>query len=121
MPNDLNAFTMREAQAADGQRLGRLAELDSSRVPGGRMLIAELDDELVAAVPIAGGAAIADPMRATSALVSLLGLRAAQLRGLEHRRTSRGRIRRLISGATVRRAAAAHAHHPLTTSHFASR
>ena len=53
------------------------------------MLLGELDGELVAAVPIAGGPAIADPFLKTSAFVSLLGLRAAQLRGFEERRESR--------------------------------
>jgi hypothetical protein len=49
-----------------------------------------------------GGPAIADPTRSTSALVSLLGLRAAQLRGLHSRRKSRGPIRRIIPGAGTR-------------------
>jgi hypothetical protein len=86
MSIDINDFTIREARPADADALSRLAELDSARVPAGRVLVGELDDELVAAVPIAGGPAIADPYRPTSALVSLLGLRAAQLRGLEDRR-----------------------------------
>jgi hypothetical protein len=103
MSIDLNAFTMREARPADDGALSQLAELDSARVPTGRVLIGELDGELVAAVPIAGGPAFADPFRQTSALVSLLGLRAAQLRGLEDRRKARGRIRRLISAAPGRR------------------
>lgn len=99
MTFDPNALTMRTAQAADANDLRRLAELDSSTVPSGRLLVGEVDGELVAAVPIAGGPAIADPMRATSAVVSLLGLRAAQLRGLADRRPSRGRIRRLLPAA----------------------
>jgi hypothetical protein len=99
MSFDLNAFTMREARPADDDALSRLAELDSARVPAGRLLVGELDGELVAAVPIAGGPVIADPFRPTAALVSLLGLRAAQLRGLEDRRKARGRIRRLIPAA----------------------
>jgi hypothetical protein len=102
MTFDPNALTMRTAQAADANDLRRLAELDSSRVPSGRLLVGEVDGELVAAVPIAGGPGIADPMRATSAVVSLLGLRAAQLRGLEDRRRSRGRIRRLLPTAAGR-------------------
>lgn len=99
MSFDPNAITIREAQAADDDGLRRLAELDSSRRPSGRILVGELDGELVAAVPLAGGPAIADPMRATAAVVSLLGLRAAQLRGLEHRWRSRGQTRRLIPAA----------------------
>jgi hypothetical protein len=101
MTFDPNAFTMRTAQAADANDLRRLAELDSSRVPSGPLLVGEVDGELVAAVPIAGGPGIADPMRATSAVVSLLGLRAAQLRGRADRRNSRGRIRRVLPAAAA--------------------
>jgi hypothetical protein len=104
MSFDPNALTIREAHAADEDGLRRLAELDSSRRPAGRILLGELNGELVAAVPLAGGPAIADPMRATSAVVSLLGLRAAQLRGLEQRRGSRGQIRRLTAAAGAVRA-----------------
>jgi hypothetical protein len=96
MSIDLNAFTIREAHTSDNDALRRLAEHDSGRVPSGRILVGELDGELVAAVPMAGGPAIADPTRSTSALVSLLGLRAAQLRGLDGRRKARGPIRRMI-------------------------
>ena len=104
MSFDPSAITIREAQASDDDGLRRLAELDSGRRPSGRTLVGELDGELVAAVPIAGGPAIADPMRATSAVVSLLGLRAAQLRGLEHRWGARGQSRRLLAAAGGRRA-----------------
>jgi hypothetical protein len=98
MSIDLNAFTIREARPSDAGALRRLAELDSSRVPAGAILVGELDGELVAAVPIAGGQAIADPLRSTKTLVSLLGLRAAQLRGLEDRRESRKSTRRPPAG-----------------------
>ena len=89
MTTDLNAFTMREANTDDSQRVERLAALDSGNLPSGRVLLGELDGELVTAMPLAGGPAIADPFKATSAFVSLLGLRAAQLRGFEERHESR--------------------------------
>ncbi len=44
------------------------------------MLVAETGGEIVAAVPVAGGRAIADPFRRTAALVEILELRASQLR-----------------------------------------
>jgi hypothetical protein len=88
MTTHLKDFTMREARADDRDGLERLAALDSARVPRGRMLLGELDGKLVAAVPIGGGPAIADPFESTSAFVSLLGLRAAQLRTFEQRRAS---------------------------------
>ncbi len=90
-------------QADDRAAIRRLADLDGGRMPSKRMLVGELDGEVVAAVPIAGGAAVADPFRSTSALVSLLGLRAAQLRGLEDSPKRRGSIRRLFSGGADRR------------------
>jgi hypothetical protein len=77
----------------------RLAELDGARAPSGRLLVAEADGELVAAVPLAGGPAIADPFRHTTAIVSLLGLRAAQLRGVAHRRTTGRQRRRALASA----------------------
>jgi hypothetical protein len=89
-------FIIREAQPVDDAALRRLAALDGiaaypeepgrGRVPRGRLLVAEADGRLVAAVPLSGGPAIADPFRKTAGLVSLLGLRAAQLRGLADRR-----------------------------------
>jgi hypothetical protein len=87
-------FMIREAGPADTAAVRRLAELDSGRVPSGRLLVAEMDGELVAAVPLAGGPAIADPFHHTTAIVSLLGLRAAQLRGLVGRGTNGRRSRR---------------------------
>jgi len=71
--------------------------------PSGRILVGERDGEIVAAVPIAGGSAIADPGRSTSAMISLLGLRAAQWRDLEDRSKSRERVR--VERQPLRRAA----------------
>ena len=55
--------------------LTRLAQLDGAPRPAGAMLVAELDGEIVAAVPFDGGRAIADPFRPTAALVELLHAR----------------------------------------------
>lgn len=77
---EARGVTIREATAADAQSLVRLAALDSRRVPAGRVVVAELDGELLAAVPVNGGEPVADPFRRTAELVRLLELRAAQLR-----------------------------------------
>ena len=73
-------FTIRMAVPADAAALGRLAQLDSApppeRVP---MLVAEVDGELRAALPLDGGRAIADPFRLTAELLALLAERAWQL------------------------------------------
>jgi hypothetical protein len=71
---------IRSASSRDRRRLSRLAALDSAPEPRGEMLLAERAGALVAAVPLAGGRAIADPFESTRDAVSLLELRRAQLR-----------------------------------------
>ena len=74
------------------EAIERLAQLDSARRPAGPVLVAAVGGEPVAALPLDGGPAIADPFQRTAALVSLLELRVAQMRG----RPSHGRPARLI-------------------------
>lgn len=71
---------IRSSSETDNRRLKRLATLDSAPAPQGPMLVAERDGVLVAALPIAGGRAIADPFEPTAGLVGLLELRRTQLR-----------------------------------------
>jgi hypothetical protein len=80
------AVTIRYAADDDAAPLARLAELDSSRVPAGPLLLAEVGGELWAAVAIHGGAAIADPFRPSGPLVDLLRARTRQLVGEPPRR-----------------------------------
>src|SRR5690348_15522551 len=75
--------TMRLAEPADERALTRLAALDSRRLPAGRLVVGEMGGAIQAAVPLAGGAAIANPFVPTAELVKLLELRAAQLRERE--------------------------------------
>jgi hypothetical protein len=63
------------------EAIERLAQLDSARRPSGPVLVAAVGGEPVAALPLAGGPAIADPFQRTAELVSLLELRVAQMRG----------------------------------------
>lgn len=72
--------SVRPAGPADRPTLERLAALDSSAVPAGEVLIAEIDGEHVAAIEVATGSTIADPFRRTAAAVELLVSRAAHLR-----------------------------------------
>ena len=81
----LEGVTIRRSSGADRAALQRLAQLDSRRLADGELLVAEVDGELRAALPLGGGGAIADPFRPTAALVSLLAMRAAQLRASEDR------------------------------------
>jgi hypothetical protein len=76
----VDGVTIRRSRAADRAALRRLAQLDSRRLAEGELLVAEVEGELRAAVPLAGGGAIADPFRPTRPLVSLLVLRADQIR-----------------------------------------
>src|SRR5438477_4841214 len=50
----------------DDAGLARLAELESRRVPDGRFVVAEVNGELVAALPLDGGLPLADPFHATA-------------------------------------------------------
>ena len=97
--------TLRLAIPADARRLRTLAQLDSAPVPSGSMLIAEVDGRLRAALPLDGGAPIADPFRRSADLVELLRTRAAQLAGpAQARRRRRGPLATTLS-ALERRSA----------------
>ena len=75
----MNDLTMRLSRSDDALALGRLAQLDSTLYDGSQALLAELGGELVAALPLAGGRAFADPFRRTAEVVALLELRRVQL------------------------------------------
>jgi hypothetical protein len=72
-------ITIRLAEPGDTAALARLAALDSARPPRGATLMAEVEDEPWAALPLDGGQPIADPFRPTVDLIRLLELRAGQL------------------------------------------
>ena len=82
-------LTIRFADAADAAALALLADLDSSHVPAGDVLLAEVGDELWAALSLADGHAIADPLRPSADAVLLLGQRARQLHKAQRRATRR--------------------------------
>lgn len=77
------------------ESIARLAGLDSARRPTGRVLVAAIAGEPVAAVTLDGRQVIADPFRRTAAIVSMLQLRAAQLTGRSEARRG-GMARRLV-------------------------
>lgn len=84
------SLVIRSARGSDGIELTRLAALDSSRMPSGPSLVAEVGGRIVAAVDVETGATIADPFQPTAGLVDLLALRAHQSRG--ERRTGRSAL-----------------------------
>lgn len=75
-----SGVTVRLAGDPDSPALVRLAALDSAPVPAGPTVVAVVDGELIAALPVDRGTAIADPFHRTGALVQMLELRAGQLR-----------------------------------------
>lgn len=77
---DLSRIALRLCRVGDDAALARLAALEGVEVPAGRFVLAELDGRLVAALPLAGGAFLADPFVATTDIRRLLELRASQLR-----------------------------------------
>ena len=68
--------TIKFSTEADGERLRRLAELDSKRPPHGDVLLAEVNGRLLAAIGM-DGAVIADPFERTAPVVKLLRMQLA--------------------------------------------
>jgi hypothetical protein len=87
-------LTIRLADAADSSALARLAALDSAAPPTGDVMLAEVGDELWAAIELESGAAIADPFRPSGELVDMLRLRTKRAK-----RSERGALARLLPRA----------------------
>jgi hypothetical protein len=85
-------IVLRRSSAEDAPALMRLARLDSAPRPTGDMLVAEVDERIVAAVPFGGGRAIADPFRPTADILELLQAR-VELLAPSARRSPRTRLR----------------------------
>jgi hypothetical protein len=75
-------LTIRFAYQEDAAALERLRELDSRSLPGGPLLVAEVNGAIRAAVDLGGAGVVADPFVPTADLVSLLRHRVFQLRGV---------------------------------------
>ena len=72
-------ITLRLAGPGERAAVERLAELSSRVAPSGRYLVAEVDGDLWAALPLSGGEPVADPFLPALEVKALLLLRAAQL------------------------------------------
>ena len=75
----MNNLTIRRATAADELAVRRLSALDSASPPTGDVLLAEVGDELWAALSLDTGAVAADPFRPSGDMVDLLRFRAEGL------------------------------------------
>jgi hypothetical protein len=73
------AVTIRHATEADRPALARIAVMEGRPLPGGPALVAQVDDRIVAGLPLATEEPLADPFRARRDVVQLLRVRAAQL------------------------------------------
>lgn len=88
------SFAIRLCRVSDRPALELLAALEQRTLPRGSFVIGEIEGVVAAALPLDEDApALADPFRPTAQLVSLLELRAAQLRRAERRRLPRLRRR----------------------------
>jgi hypothetical protein len=79
-------LVLRLCTVHDDAAIDRLAALEGRHAPSGRFVVAELAGEIVAALPIDGGPALADPFRSTLHLLPLMRLRARQLEEAGDRR-----------------------------------
>lgn len=77
-------LTIRRATSDDTFAVRRLAALDSAFPPTGNVLLAEMGDELWAALSLDTGAAVADPFRPSRDVLDLLRFRAERLSGASH-------------------------------------
>jgi hypothetical protein len=87
-------LTIRMASPADAPALERLAQLDSARVPTGRVLLAEAGGAPMAAVSLDTGALVANPFKRTAHVVRVLRLRRYQVTRQGGRRPLRSLLRR---------------------------
>jgi hypothetical protein len=78
---------IREGRPSDHLAIQALAVLDAAEQPLGRVLVAEVEGSIVAALPLGGGSPFSDPFRHTSDLVALLEARAKQIASEPVRRT----------------------------------
>ena len=92
IPVTHSTLRIRQARHTDAAALEQLASLDSSHAPSGDVLIAEVGEELWAALSLDDGHAVADPLRPSADAVLMLGARGRQLRR-EARRRAHGRPR----------------------------
>ncbi len=78
-PKSAGVIALRRAGEDEAAELANLAALDSARPLAGDALVALVDGRLVAAISLADGRVIADPLAPTTEARALLHTRAAQL------------------------------------------
>jgi hypothetical protein len=92
---DDGGLTVRAATPRDSEAVRLLAALEGVSMPRGRVLVAQVGDEVVAALPLDGRGPLADPFRPSAHIVELLQLRARQLHREDDQRARGSLIPRL--------------------------
>jgi hypothetical protein len=82
------AITIRFASGGDAAVLRRVAELDSANVPAAPVLLAMVDGDVRAAMSLADGAVVGDPLHSTAETVELLNRRARRAGKTEDRKSA---------------------------------
>lgn len=84
----METLVIRIATEQDLPALHRLASLDEAPVPAGRVLVADVAGETVAALGVEHGEHVADPFRPTADVLALLGAQARRIRVGDRARTT---------------------------------
>ncbi len=74
------SITIRPLREEDVPAVELLAELEERPVPRGPLLLAEVEGTIAAAIGLEGGETVANPFSKSASAISLLHVRAAQLR-----------------------------------------
>lgn len=98
-----DSISIRPFADSDAQAVRAVAQRDSSMVPAGMLLVAEVEGQVRAVLSLDTGEVVADPFAPSAALVDLLRTRARQLTGARpRRRRRRGLLERRSAGDAVR-------------------
>jgi hypothetical protein len=98
-----DSISIRPFADSDAQAVRTVAQRDSSMVPAGMLLVAEVEGQVRAVLSLDTGEVVADPFAPSVALVDLLRTRARQLTGARPpRRRRRGLLVRSPACEPVR-------------------
>ena len=97
-----DSVAVRLARPEDEQAIRRVAALDDRKVPSGRVLVAEVDGEVIAVLSVTDGGSAADPFRWTSDVMALMEMRAQQIAaaGAQSTRPTGAAVKRLRTQPT---------------------